>query len=246
MHENFDIRTATLPGWEEYLCNAKNHEKVHLGEHEKPSRSLLERAIEAFVNSDAEIEERLEAVTYAVQATLNKWDAIVGAEGDDPLSLSTNPLICLPRMAYVEKVASEPLMNIIHRLWHKARNVGDYTTYGVRMILLGLGAQVPINNSLLVKIYREHFKHHSFIALMILLERGEVIRVSELFDEHASQYPDFDPSAFDWLVRRGLPVASAKKWLDQSKNATPSYEDHYNGALDRWQQIADNLALQNR
>lgn len=245
MHSNFDINSATLPGWEKYLCEKENHVRDFLGDYERPSRSLLERAIEAFVQSDATIEECLAAVTCAVQATLNKWD-VISEVGVVPFPLVTSPLTCLPRMAYVDKVVSVPLINIMYRLWHKSVNGGDYTKHSVRMLLMGLGAHAPIHNEAVAKIYHEHFNHYSFIALIILLERGEVALASALFDEHSSNYGDFDPITLDTLVHRGLPVASAKKWLDQSKNATPSYEDHYNGALDRWQQMADRLALQNR
>lgn len=245
MHENFDIRTATLPGWEKYLSEKDNHERVFLGDFEKPPRSPLEHAIDAFVTSDAAIEERLAAVTYAVQATLNKWEAVTEM-GAGALSLATSPLTCLPRMAFVENAVSEPLMNIIHRLWYQSLKDGDYTKHTARMLLFGLGAHAPIDNDTVVRIYRVHFKHYSFIALMILLERGEVALASALFDEFASQYGNFDPLSLDTLVYKGLPFASAKKWLDQSLSATPSYEEHYNNAIERWQKIADRLTLQNR
>lgn len=241
--QDFDIRTATLDGWEKYLCEAENHERVFFGDFEKPSRSPLERAIEAFVTSDAEIEERLAAVTYAVQATLNKWD-LISEVGGGPLALSTSPLACLPRMAYVDNAISEPLLNIIQRLWRRARKNGNYTKHSVRTLLYGLGAYAPIDNDTVAKIYREYFSQYSFIALIILLDRGEVALATELFDEYASGFGDFDPLSLDVLVHKGLTFASAKKWLDQGLNSKPGYEENYNNALERWKKIADRLALQ--
>jgi hypothetical protein len=106
---------------------------------------------------------------------------------------------------------------------------------GLQYVAEGLGEQVPLGNEALERLYEDQFELFSFTALEILLKRGDVKRASMLFDNYVDKYPKgFDPVVFDHLVSLGLPISSAKKWLDQSANAGPGYESHYQDALTRW------------
>jgi hypothetical protein len=217
----FDPIAATPETWKSYLLNSKNFEKdFSQGEYpfQTPASTILKRYRD--VGSPRAV------IEIAVQTVLDNWDEIVGQKSS---FREINPI------TFVATLADSASVDIVQRLWTHAPQTSTMLHKGLQYVAEGLGEQVPLGNEALELLYIDQFGLFSFTALEILLKRGEVKRASELFEQCVNKYPKgFDPVVFDYLVALGLPLSSAKKWLDQSANAGPGYESHYQDALTRW------------
>lgn len=230
----FKASAALADEWGYYLTNLKNHEKDY--SHGYPYLSPFEKFVEGFPEASTRLFHRQLILTRMVEGIIDRWNEIIiiGTEG---LGLGvTNPLVCMSKLVYIGNEPCEELVKIVQRLWSESPAVVDQLDQGKKMVIIGLGQYLPVSDDFLVKLYKTDFDHYGFLALGILLERGNEERASELFRENASRYGDFDPLNMDQLVCRGLPPDDAKLWLDQSVNAGPGYEGHYENAIKRWYQ----------
>lgn len=221
---SFDPISADASMWDAFLSHAVNFEKDFTrGEwpFKTPASTILEK-VRAAGTPRAVIE-------IAVERVLHKWEELAGL---NKFSIETNPI------EFVASLGDEATIDVVQRLWTDAPENSPLRGRGQRFVVEGLGINVPLDQEGLEELYAEQFDLYSFTALEIMLKRKKFERASVLFDEHVHMYSKGnDPVMLDYLVGLGLPVASAKKWLDQSVNAEPRLQGHYDEALVRWEKI---------
>ncbi len=219
---SFEPASANSEEWKKYLLNKKNFQKDFSKGKETfttPANVILEKL-------DSR-ESRRVAAESAVQVVLDNWDEIIG---QDSFLQAMSPI------QFVSMLAGDSEVDAVQKLWTDAPKDSELLIEGLSQVAEGLDVDIPLDQEGLEKLYLEHFDSFGFVALEIMLKRDEIERAKTLFEEQVDKYPKgSDPVMLDDFVRLGLPVLSAKKWLDQSVNSQEKYKAFYEEALVRWE-----------
>ncbi|MFM2339548.1 MAG: hypothetical protein RLZZ360_184 [Candidatus Parcubacteria bacterium] len=237
---DFDAITATQKDWTDFFGIDRNLSKdfKNLTDYEAtPCR----RAFQHIAVSNLPETDRANILTAVVAALLEKWAELAHLVGIPATFRGLrHPVRDVLLLTQINGVLNPALLEIAQLLWEKLPKGEN------RQLLLEAFEQYsPISAEELIVLFYQDGRQYDTLVVSIFLDRGDIAQADSLFHSRLSEiYVDVDPGCLDWLVEKGLPVATARLWLDQSSNRTQADAGnkvaikHCDDAITRWAKLA--------
>jgi hypothetical protein len=236
----FDAKSATEKGWREFFSNDRNQSKDFKNPDDFDA-TACRRAFKQIASSDLPEAARAKILATIVTVLLEEWDHLTHHVGLAATFRGLrHPVRDILLLTHVNGVPNPALLRIALRLWEKLPEDKNRP-----LLMQAFGSYSPISTEELVVLFNDDSRQYDTLVVSILLDRGEIAQADILFSSRLSEiYSDVDPGCLDWLVEKGLPVATARLWLDQSSNrrqanaGDPVAIEHCNEAIARWAKLA--------
>ena len=218
------------------------------------------RAFAQVADSDLPLANRMSQLVAIVNAIIDSWDDTDEARGMTALFRGRrHPMQDMMILTNINGKEHERLVSIVVRLWDALPNEASI------FLMNTLGKHTPLDFGALQELFHKNCSKYGSIVIAIMLDRANdmvkaggdkadtgknlIGAANALFRSGASEvYGDFDPknTNLDYLVAKGLKVAVACLWLNQSVNRINAdagdkvAQEHCDSAIDRWVRIAAN------
>lgn len=236
----FDPITATKNDWRIFFGNDRNMSKGSAGMRDYQSTACL-RAFRQIAQGTLSKADRSTIVIQIVEVLLEKWGALAHLEGINAAFRGLrHPIQDIIVLAEINGVPDTDMIEHTLQFWEKLPPEENRS-----LLLRSFRKYSPVKSTELETLFHEDLEQYGKTVVSILLERGQIDQADALFCSRMPElYSDVDPGCLDWLVKKGLPVATACKWLEQSinrKNADRGDKvaiEYCKEAISRWSKLA--------
>lgn len=254
----FDPISAMKSDWLEFFSDIENLTKDFKDRHDGGNLDATpcSRAFEQVAGSDLPLANRMSQLVAIVSAIVDSWDDTHEARGMTALFRGRrHPVQDIMTLTCINGEEHERLVSVAVRLWDALPDEESL------FLMSALGKYIPLDFGELQELFHTNCSTYGKTVIRIMLDRANdmvkaggdkvdsgkrlICAANYLFETRMSEvFGDVDPLALDWLIAKGLRVAVAEKWLNQSINRTNAdagdkvAQRHCDSAINRWVEIA--------